>query len=76
MANYLEEGGKKDLRDLGQWMFDWNVANGLRQYKFQYAAVIADVADWFPQYINKESMFYYGTNAIECIGYSGRSCRR
>lgn len=69
MAKYLEEGGKKDLRDLGQWMFDWNVANGLRQYKFQYAAVIADVADWFPQYINKESMFYYGTNAIECIGY-------
>jgi hypothetical protein len=69
MADYLRQGGKKDLRQLGQWMFDWNVANGLRQYKFQYAAVIADVADWYPEYINRESMFYYGTNAVECIGY-------
>ena len=69
MANYLRQGGKKDLRQLGQWMFDWNAANGLRAYRFQYAAVIADVADWYPEYINRESMFYYGTNAVECIGY-------
>lgn len=69
MADYLRQGGKKDLRQLGQWMFDWNAANGLRAYRFQYAAVIADVADWYPEYINRESMFYYGTNAVECIGY-------
>ena len=69
MANYLRQGGKKDLRQLGQWMFDWNAANGLRAYRFQYAAVIADIADWYPEYINRESMFYYGTNAVECIGY-------
>ena len=69
MAEYLRKGGKKDLRQLGQWMFDWNAANGLRAYRFQYAAVIADVADWYPEYINRESMFYYGTNAVECIGY-------
>lgn len=69
MAHFLEQGGKKDLRELGEWMFKWNKDNGLRAYKFQYAAVIADVADWFPQYINRESMFFYGTNAVECIGY-------
>lgn len=68
-ADYLRQNGKKDLRQLGQWMFDWNAANGLRAYRFQYAAVIADVADWYPEYINRESMFYYGTNAVECIGY-------
>ena len=50
-------------------MLDWNVKNGLRQYRFQYAAVVADIADWFPHYVNKESMFYYGTNAVECISY-------
>ena len=69
MANFLREGGKKDLRELGQWMFDWNAANGLRAYRFQYAAVIADVCDWYPEFMNRESMFYYGTNAVECIGY-------
>ena len=69
MALFLEEGGKKTLRELGEWMFKWNQDNGLRVYRFQYAAVIADVADWFPEFIERESMFYYGTNAVECIGY-------
>ena len=50
-------------------MFKWNADNGLRAYRFQYAAVIADVCDWFPEFMNRESMFYYGTNAVECIGY-------
>lgn len=69
MANFLRQGGKKDLRELGEWMFKWNADNGLRAYRFQYAAVIADVCDWFPDFMNRESMFYYGTNAVECIGY-------
>ncbi|NND24144.1 MAG: hypothetical protein HKN86_05555 [Acidimicrobiia bacterium] len=69
MANFLRQGGKKDLRELGEWMFKWNTDNGLRAYRFQYAAVIADVCDWYPEFMNRESMFYYGTNAVECIGY-------
>lgn len=69
MANFLRQGDKKDLRELGEWMFQWNADNGLRAYRFQYAAVIADVCDWFPEFMNRESMFYYGTNAVECIGY-------
>jgi hypothetical protein len=50
-------------------MFAWNKDNGLRAYKFQYAAFIADIADWFPDFVNRESVFYYGTNAKECISY-------
>lgn len=69
MATWLRSGKKRDLREMGEWMFKWNADNGLRAYRFQYAAVIADVADWFPEYVNRESMFYYGTNAVECIGY-------
>ena len=70
MAEWLESSAqKKDLREVGDFMFKWNNDNGMNAYKFQYAAVIADIADWFPQYVNKESMFYYGTNAVECISY-------
>jgi hypothetical protein len=69
MAKYLQHGDKKELRELGEWMFQWNADNGLRAYRFQYAAIIADVCDWFPEYVHRESMFYYGTNAVECIGY-------
>jgi hypothetical protein len=50
-------------------MFAWNKERGFRAFKFQYAAFIADIADWFPEYVNKESPFYYGTNAIECLNY-------
>ncbi len=69
MAEWLESGGRKDLRDIGNYMLEWNTRNGLKRYQFQYAAVVADIADWFPQYVNRESMSYYGTNAVECISY-------
>ena len=70
LATFLETSDKKlDLRVIGDWMFDWNKTNNLRVYRFQYAAIIADIADWFPEFVNTESMFYYGTNAVECIGY-------
>ena len=69
MAEWLESGTKRDLREIGEYMLSWNVKNGLKKYQFQYAAVIADIADWYPQYVNKDSMFYYGSNAVECLSY-------
>jgi len=74
LAEYLQSSNhKKDLREIGDFIFKWNINNGMNAYKFQYAAVIADIADWYPQYVNKESMFYYGTNARECISYLAKS---
>lgn len=69
LANFLSIGNKKDLREVGEFMFKWNIDNGLRRYKFQYAAVIADIADWYPNLVNVDSHFYYGKNAVECISY-------
>ena len=69
LAEFLEKNGKYDLREIGDFMLNWNTKNGLKQYHFQYAAIIADIADWYPQYVNKESPFYYGSNAKECISY-------
>ena len=69
LAVYLATPGRKDLREIGEFMLSWNVENGLRRYAFQYAAVVADIADWFPHFVNRESPFYYGTNAVECISY-------
>ena len=76
MAEWLEKGGKRDLREIGSFMLDWNERHGLRKYHFQYAAVVADVADWYPQYVNKESHFYYGSNARECISYLAKPTTR
>lgn len=60
---------QKDFRNIGEFMLDWNTEHGLKRYHFQYAAFVADVADWFPQYVHRESMFYYGSNAEQCIAY-------
>jgi len=70
---FLEQGNKKkNFREVGDFMFAWNKERGFKIFKFQYSAFIADIADWFPEYINKESPFYYGTNAIECLNYLGK----
>lgn len=37
-----------EFREIGSWMLRWNQAHGLKQYHFQYAAFVADIADWFP----------------------------
>jgi hypothetical protein len=70
LASFLLAGEeRKTLRQVGEFMFNWNKTNGLRVYRFQYAAVIADIADFFPQLVDPSSLFYYGTNAVECISY-------
>ncbi len=62
-------GNTPTFRETGQFMFDWNVNRGLVRYKFQYAAVLADIADFLPHLIDGDSLFYYGSNALECISY-------
>lgn len=69
IAKFLTTGDKKTLRELGDFMFNWNKERNLRAYKFQYAAFIADIADWFPEFVHRETPFYYGTNAVECLNY-------
>lgn len=61
--------GKKSLRGIIDFMLYWNKENGLKQYHFQYAAFVADIADWFPELVHRDSMFAYGSNAEQCIAY-------
>lgn len=76
IVDFLTAGNKKTLRELGDFMFNWNKENGFRAYKFQYAAFIADVADFYPELVDVHSLFYYGTNAKECIKYLANPLQR
>lgn len=69
LADFLQKGDRKTLREVGDYMLQWNVDRGLARYKFQYAVVVADIADYYPDRVIRESMFYYGSNAVECISY-------
>lgn len=68
-ANYLERGKPKNFRTLMDFLKRFNQGHGFRVFHFQYAATLADIADFFPEYINLESHFFYGKNAIECLKY-------
>lgn len=57
------------FREMMSWFDEYSKEIGTRTFWFQYAAFLADIADWFPHLIQKESMFFYGTNAKECISY-------
>ena len=72
LAEWLESKGRRDLRVIGEWMFEWNKQRDLRAYKFQYAAVVSDIADFFPEYVNLDSPFFYGSNAVECLKYAAK----
>lgn len=76
LETFLTSGGRKDLRQIGEWMIQWNKKNDLRAYRFQYAAFVADIADWYPEFVNRESHFYYGSNAVECISYLAKPLGR
>lgn len=69
LSSWLQSGPRRSLREVGTFMFDWNASHGLKIYRFQYAAFIADIADWFPEFVDRESHFYYGSNAVECLSY-------
>lgn len=76
LIDFLTSGEKKHLREVGDFMFKWNKDNGFRAYKFQYAAFIADLADFYPDLVRADSLFYYGTNAKECIKYMATPLQR
>lgn len=69
LADFLWRGPKKTLRQVGDFMFAWNAKRGLRAYRFQYAALISDIADFFPELVDTWSHFYYGKNAVECLSF-------
>lgn len=76
LADKLEKSTRPlSFREIGGWMQDWNQDNGLGRYIFQYAAFVADIADWLPQYVDASSMFYYGTNAVNCLGFMAKSSK-
>lgn len=68
LAEFLQRR-THELREVGEFMFDWNANRGYRRYKFQYAAAISDIADFYPKLVDGQSHFYYGSNAIECMRY-------
>jgi hypothetical protein len=68
LAKYLQKS-KKSFRELMRWLEKFNQDRDYRVFRFQYGAVLADIADFFPEFVFTESHFFYGKNAKECLSY-------
>ena len=55
IIEFVDEGNK------------WLKSHGFKQQKFVLSAFAADVAEYFPDYVDCNSMIYAGTNAKKCI---------
>lgn len=69
LADFLTKGDKRDFRTIKAWLEKYNQDLGFRVFRFQYGAFIADIADFFPEYVKLDSHFFYGKNATECLEY-------
>lgn len=69
LAFWLPKGERKTIRQVYDFMCHFNQTRGYRQFKFQFSAVAADFADYFPEYVDPASEFNHGKNAIEALSY-------
>jgi hypothetical protein len=67
-VEYYTEGNH-NFRNLMDWLLEYNRSHGCRAFKFAYAATLADFADFYPEYMDITSHFFYGSNAQECLSY-------
>ena len=61
------ENRKATIREVVDFMCEWNRARGMKRFHFQYTAAAADLADYFPDYVDPDSHMYYGKNAKESM---------
>ena len=60
-------GRKANIREIVDFMCDWNREHDMKRFHFQYTAVAADLADYYPNLVDESSHMYYGKNAKEAM---------
>ena len=58
---------KVNIRELVDFMCEWNRARGMKRFHFQFTATAADLADYYPDLVDQMSHMYYGKNAKESM---------
>lgn len=61
------EERKVNIREVVDFMCEWNRARGMKRFHFQFTATAADLADYYPDMVDPMSHMYYGKNAKESM---------
>lgn len=62
-----EEQRKVNIRELVDFMCEWNRERGMKRFHFQFTATAADLADYYQDMVEPLSHMYYGKNAKESM---------
>ena len=65
--NIIDSGRKANIREIVDFMCEWNRERGMKRFHFQYTAIAADLADYYPDLVDETSHMYYGKNAQEAM---------
>ena len=60
-------GRKANIRECVDFLCEWNRSKGMKRFHFQYTALAADLADYYPDLVDESSHMYYGKNAKEAM---------
>jgi len=63
----LNTGRRAEIREIVDYMCEWNRARGIKRFHFQFTATAADLADYYPGLVDPNSHMYYGKNAKESM---------
>lgn len=64
-------GTKLTIRELVDYMCNYNRDAGINAFHFCFTALAADLADYYPEYVDEKSHMYYGKNAQEAMDLFG-----
>lgn len=67
LENCILYGHKLTIRELVDEMCQFNRDCGVNAFHFVFTATAADLADYYPQYVDEKSHMYYGKNAKEAM---------
>ena len=61
------ENRRANIREIVDFMCEWNRERGMKRFHFQFTATAADLADYYPDLVDPLSHMYYGKNAKESM---------
>lgn len=67
LAYELQNSRITTIREAVDYMCQFNRDEGINAFHFVFTAVAADLADYYPEYIDEKSHMYYGKNAKEAM---------
>lgn len=70
------ENRSVNIREIVDFMCEWNRSRGMKRFHFQFTATAADLADYYPEYVEEYSHMYYGKNAKEAMDLFGKKIGR